>query len=75
MNEMKKYIEAMEAAVEAKNKKSIELLEGLSAYVYQFVFAKAQETSGTEHAEWEALHQRAKDLISSMAKTGHSIWL
>jgi len=75
MNEMNKYLEAMETAVEAKNKKAIELLEGLSAYVYQFAHARVQETSGRERDDWEVIHQRAKSLINDMAKTGHSFWL
>ena len=75
MNEMEKYLEAMEAAVEAKNKKAIELLDGLSSYVYQFAHARSLETSGKEHDAWEGLHQRAKQLVASMAQTGHSLWL
>lgn len=75
MEELEKYLIAMEAAVAAKNKKAINLLEGLSAYVYQEAFARAEETAGDERAVWENMHQRAKLLVSAMAKTGHDIWL
>jgi hypothetical protein len=75
MDEMEKYLAAMEVAVETKNKKAIKLLEGLSAYVYQEAFARLEEASGEERAAWEGIHQRAKLLVAAMAKTGHDIWL
>lgn len=75
MEEMEKYLAAMETAVAANNKKAINLLEGLSAYVYQEAFARTGESSGEEHVAWEAMHQRAKLLVASMAKQGHDIWL
>jgi hypothetical protein len=75
MEEMEKYLAAMEAAVAANNKKAINLLESLSAYVYQEAFARAGETAGEDHVAWENLHQRAKLLVADMAKKGHDIWL
>lgn len=75
MEELEKYLAAMEIAVEMKNKKTINLLEGLSAYVYQEAFARLEEASGEERAAWEGVHQRAKILVAAMAKTGHDIWL
>ncbi len=75
MKEMEKYLEAMEAALEVKDRKAMELLDAFSSYVYQTLYARANESSGTEHEAWEALHQRARQLISRMAQAKPSVWL
>ncbi len=75
MNELEKYLEAMEAAVEVRDRKALELLDAFSSYVYQSLYARASETSGVEHDAWEELHQRARVLISRMANAKPSIWL
>jgi len=75
MNEMEKYLQALEAAVEAKNLKAMELLDAFSSYVYQTLHARAGETSGAEHDAWEEMHQRARALITRMAQAKPSPWL
>ncbi len=72
---MIKYLEAMEAAAEVKDRKALELLDAFSSYVYQSLYARANETNGAEHDEWESLHQRARLLISRMANLRPSPWL
>jgi len=74
MNEMEKYLAAIEAAVETKDKKAIELLDGFSAYVYQELYAKANNSSGEEQVVWDGMHQRAQALIARMAKASPQIW-
>ena len=75
MNEMEKYLEALEAAVEVKDRKAIDLLDAFSSYVYQTLYARANETSGAEHDAWEGMHQRARTVITRMAQAKPSIWL
>ncbi len=75
MNEMEKYLEAMEAAVEVKDRKAMDLLDAFSSYVYQTLYARANESTGKEHETWEAMHQRARQLITRMANARPSIWL
>lgn len=75
MNEMEKYLSALEVAVETKNKKAIDLLEAFSAYVYHEIDARAKETSGEERVAWEGMLQRVRLMIAGMAKAAPSIWL
>jgi hypothetical protein len=74
MNEMEKYLDAIEAAVESKDKKAIDLLEGLAAYVYQELYARSNNSSGEEQVIWDGMHKRARLLISKMANAGPGIW-
>ncbi len=75
MNAMEKYLEAMEVAVEVRDIKAIELLDAFSSYVYQTIYARANESTGKERETWEAMHQRARQLIARMASAKPSIWL
>jgi hypothetical protein len=75
MNEMEKYLEALEAAVEVKDRKAIELLDAFSSYVYQRLHSLSEESSGKEHETWEGMHQRARILITRMAQAKPNIWL
>ncbi len=75
MEEMEKYLDALEAAVAAHNRKALDLLDGFSAYVYHEVYARANETSGDERALWDGLLKRVQSLIGRMAKASPSIWL
>ena len=75
MNEMGKYLAALEAAVETKNRKAIDLLEGFSAYVYHEIDARAKEASGENKVLWEGMLQRVQLTITGMAKAAPSIWL
>lgn len=74
MNEMEKYFAAIEAAVEVKDKKAIELLEGFATYLYHEIYAKSNNTSGEERVVWDGMLQRAKVLIARMAEAGPQIW-
>ena len=74
MNEMEKYLDAIAAAVESKDKKAIELLDAFSSYVYQDIYARANNSSGEEQAIWNDLLQRVKVLIGKMAQAGPQIW-
>jgi hypothetical protein len=74
MNEMEKYLDAIEAAVESKDKKAIDLLEGLAAYVYQDLYARSINSSGEEQVIWDGMHKRAQLLIAKMANAGPGIW-
>ncbi len=75
MNELQKYLEAMEAAVEVRDIKAIELLDAFSSYVYQKLYALAEESTGEEHETWEGMHQRVRALITRMAQAKPSPWL
>lgn len=75
MNEkMEKYLAALAAAIEAKDKKAIELLDAFSSYVYQDIYARANNASGEEQVIWNDLLQRVKVLIGKMAQAGPQIW-
>ena len=75
MNEiMEKYLAALAAAVEAKDQRAIELLDRFASYVYQDIYARANDTSGEEQAVWNDLLVRVKVLIGEMAKAGPQIW-
>jgi len=75
MNEkMETYLAALTAAVETKDKKALELLDGFSSYVYQDIYARANNTAGAEQVAWNKMLQRVKVLISKMAQAGPQIW-
>jgi len=75
MNEtMEKYLDALAAAVEAKDLKAIELLDGFSSYVYQDIYAKANNSSGEEQVVWNSMLSRVKTLIVSMTQAGPQFW-
>jgi len=75
MNEtMEKYMAALAAAVEAKDQKAIELLDKFSSYVYQDIYAKANNSSGEEQVVWNEMLQRMKVLIGKLAQAGPQIW-
>jgi len=74
MNEMEKYLDAIAAAVETKDKKAIELLEGFATYVYHELYAKTNNSSGEERVVWDGMQQRVKVLLAKMAESGPDIW-
>jgi hypothetical protein len=71
---MEKYLAAFAAAVEVKDQRAIELLDRFASYVYQDIYARANDTSGEEQAVWNDLLVRVKVLIGEMAKAGPQIW-
>jgi hypothetical protein len=74
MNEMEKYLDAITAAVETKDIKAIELLDGFATYVYHELYAKSNNTSGEESVVWDGMQQRIKVLLAKMAEAKPSIW-
>ncbi len=74
MNEMEKYLDALETAVEIKDKKAMELLDEFSAYVYHEIHARTSNSSGEERTVWEGLLTRAKALICGMSQSAAGIW-
>jgi hypothetical protein len=75
MNEtMEKYLAALAAAVEAKDRKAIELLDGFSSYVYQDIYARSENTPGEEQAVWIEKLEQVKVLIAGMSKLKPQIW-
>jgi hypothetical protein len=74
MNSMEKYLAAIEAAVEVRDKKAIELLDGFSAYVYQEIHSRLNESSGKDRVVWEGMLQRVKAAISGMSESSPGIW-
>jgi hypothetical protein len=75
MNEkMEKYLAALAAAVEAKDRKAIELLDAFSSYVYHDIYAMAENTSGEEQAVWMEKLERVKVLITRMSNLKPQIW-
>ena len=73
-DKMETYLAPLTAAVETKDKKALELLDGFSAYVYQDIYARANNTTGVEQVAWNKMLQRVKVLIGKMAQAGPQIW-
>jgi hypothetical protein len=75
MNEtMEKYLAALAAAVEAKDRKAIELLDGFSSYIYHDIYARSENTSGEEQAVWMEKLEQVKVLIARMSNLKPQIW-
>jgi hypothetical protein len=75
MNEtMDKYMAALAAAVEAKDRKAIELLDAFSSYVYQDIYARSENTPGEEQAVWIEKLERIKVLVARMSNLKPQIW-
>ena len=71
---MEKYMAALAAAVDANDRKAIELLDAFSSYVYQDIYARANSTSGEEQVAWTGMLERVKVLIARLAKAKPQIW-
>jgi hypothetical protein len=74
MNELGKYLDALEAAVEAKDAKAIVLLEAFATHLYKDLDSRAGKASGKERADLDGMLQRMKAIISAMAKAGIDLW-
>jgi hypothetical protein len=74
MHKMEKYLDAIEAAVDAHDHVAITMLESFATHVYKEIYAKAGKSSGEERVVWDGLCQRAKYLIARMAKAGLELW-
>ncbi len=75
MNEMEKYLTAMETAVKNQDKKALELLEEFSAYVYQQISIMSDNASGEDRVVLDEMRKRAQAVIIGMAQSGDDIWL
>jgi hypothetical protein len=74
MNEMEKYLAALEAAIEVKDKKAMELLDPFATHLYQEIYAQTNAASGEERVAWEGMLQRVKVIISGMSLVSPEIW-
>lgn len=75
MNAVDTYLDAIEAAVEAKDKKAMELLEKFASHVYHDLHAKAEIATGDEQSALNERLHRAQQLIVRLAQAAPSIWL
>jgi hypothetical protein len=75
MNEtMEKYLAALTAAVEIKDLKAVELLDGFATYIYHDIYARANNTTGQEQVVWNEMLLRVQALIAKMVKIGPDYW-
>ena len=75
MNEtMEKYLAALTAAVEIKDQKVIELLDGFATHIYHDIYARANNTTGQEQVVWNEMLVRVQALIAKMVKIGPDYW-
>jgi hypothetical protein len=74
MNTVEKYLDALEAAVEAKDKQAIMLLEPFATHLYKEIHTQTDAASGEERVAWDRLLQRVKVIISRMVKHGPDLW-
>ncbi len=74
MNTVEKYLDALEAAVEAQDKESIMLLDPFVTHLYKQINTRTNAASGEERVMWDRLLQRVKVVISGMAKAGPDLW-
>lgn len=74
MNTVEKYLEALEAAVEAKDKPAVALLDPFATHLYKEIYNRTNAASGEERVAWERMLMRVKGIISGMAKEGADLW-
>lgn len=69
-----KYLDALEAAVEARDKDAVALLEPFATHLYKEIYKKTEAASGEEREAWEQLLRRVKQIISGMVKHSPDLW-
>lgn len=74
MNTMEKYLDALEAAVETKDREAIALLEPFVSHLYKQINTRTDAASEEERVAWDRLLQRVKSVVSGMAKAGPDLW-
>lgn len=74
MNTVEKYLDALEAAVEAKDKEAIHLLEPFVSHLYKKIHTITEAASQEERVAWDRLLQRVKAVVCGMAKAGPDLW-
>ncbi len=74
MNTTEKYLDALEAAVEANDREAITMLEAFATHLYQQIHARTEAATGADRAEWERMLERVKRVISGMVRHGPDLW-
>jgi hypothetical protein len=76
MNEtIEKYLVAIAAAVDSKDKKAIELLDSFATYVYHDLYARANNSSGEEQVVWNDMLVRVKTLMTRIAEASPQFFI
>jgi len=68
---VEKYLDALEAAIEAKDNESIVLLEPFITNLYHKIYAINNAEAGEK---WERPLQRVKAVVSELSKRKEDIW-
>jgi len=74
MNAIEKYLEALEAAIETKDKTAVALLEAFATHLYKDINKRTEAATGDERVAWEAQLQRVKGVIAGIVKHGPELW-
>jgi hypothetical protein len=74
MNTTEKYLDALEAALEAKDKTAISMLEPFATHLYKEINTRTEAASGEDRVAWDRILRRVKDIISGMVKAGPDLW-
>lgn len=74
MNAIEKYLDALDAAIETKDKTAIALLEAFATHLYKDINKQTEAASGEERVAWEARLQRVKGIIAGIVKHGPELW-
>jgi len=74
MNTTEKYLDALDAAVEARDNESIALLEPFATHLYKEIYRRTEAAAAEDRDAWERLLQRVKRTISGMVKDGPDLW-
>lgn len=75
MNEMDKYLTAIETAIEVEDKEAVELLEAFATHLYQRIDARRESASGEDREVWNNFRNRVQAIIVGMSKSNSDIWL
>ncbi len=74
MKTVEKYLDALDAALAAKDKTIIVMLEPFATHLYKEIDKQAREATAADRAAWDGLLQRIKGIISGIAKAGPDLW-
>jgi hypothetical protein len=74
MNTTEKYLDALDAAVEAGDRESIALLEPFATHLYKEIYRRTEAAAAEDRDAWERLLLRVKRTISGMVKDGPDLW-
>ncbi len=74
MNTTEKYLDALQAAIDANDQRAIQLLDPFVTHLYKEIDARAGAASVEDRAAWEHLLRRMKNIIAGMANAGPDLW-